>query len=76
MNVNVVGIPGFQDLMSYLQYALSVKTHTGIRRERMIIQLKTGFEISLDLVNGFELQVLLSDREGFIDGDKRCLVIE
>jgi len=42
----------------------------------MNIQLKTGFEIRLDLINGFELQALLSNREGYIDGDKRCLVIK
>lgn len=37
---------------------------------------KTMIEISYNLINGLEMCTLLESYEGYLDGDKQCLVLQ
>ena len=43
--------------------------------ERIPIEGYKGLEISYQFLNMYEMLFLLSNNNGFLDGDKRCLVI-
>ena len=69
MDVNDVGINGSQEKMESRLYAQNAKHHIGIRRERMMLEIKNNKITVLEAV------YLLSNYEGYLDGDVGCLRI-
>lgn len=41
--------------------------------KQMVKQKKKTLSVDLDLINCMELQILLKDHEGYVDGDDRTL---
>lgn len=46
-----------------------------MKHKKIRIELKTGLEISFSLLTVLDVKYLLSNHNGYIDGDRRCLVI-
>ena len=65
-----MGINGYLDPIPSQPYALSVSHHTGTRRGGTMLQ------VDYSLVTVQDAVYLLSNNNGYFDGDIRCLVIE
>jgi len=70
MNANDVDINGFQDPIPFHAYVQNVNHHTGIKRGEPMLQ------VNYSLVTVQDAVYLLSNNNGYFDGDKKCLILD